>query len=79
MILSDGYFHWDKECTLAAVSLYTSDHLDAAKGQDFNYSAALDAWIDSLDGRGLIPRIVGSNPTGTLAMAIGSMTQTYGP
>lgn len=80
MVLSDGYMHFGKESTLVAVSLYTSDYFDATKGQDFGYvPAALDSWIDSLDERGLIPRIVGTTPTGTLSMAAGSLSQTYGP
>lgn len=78
--LTDGYYHWDKECILAAVSLYTSDHFWAAKGQDFYYCpTALDAWIDGLGPRGLVPSVAGTSGLGTLSMSAGTFTQSYGP
>jgi hypothetical protein len=80
LVLTDGYYHWDKECILAAVSLYTSDHLWAAKGQDFYYCpTALDTWIDGLGPRGLVPPVAGTSGLGTVSMTAGTLMQSYGP
>ena len=74
VVVTDGTVNFSKECTFPAVSMYGST-VSAAKGQNFVYDVtALDSFLDSLDSRNLLPKVLDA-ASGTVNKLSGSWAE----
>lgn len=74
VIVSDGTLTFRKECHLSDVAMYGSS-IGSANGENFFYDpAVLDALIDDLDSRNLLPKVLGPT-TGMVTRLSGSWAE----